>query len=98
MVDRAEVARHKLEVMRAWRRCLLDERGNPTDDGLIVMRDLEGAAFQLKSTATVATDGHIDTTQMAINEGKRSLYHFIRRRLFEPLEPLVKATEVMTDE
>ena len=83
-------AQRVLDLHKAWRRLFLRDDGTLKEDALVVLADLEAECYQTRSTV----DGTpIDPLRMAMNEGKRTLYHIVKRRLYQPLDALVRKTE-----
>lgn len=92
-MNRKEAASAALDVMRSYRRLMLNDDGTLREDALIVMADLERESRQTRTTAALDRDGRIDPLGMAMNEGRRALFLHVRRRLFTPLEGYIEATE-----
>lgn len=92
-MNRREVAVAQLEIQRAWRTVFFDEKGALSEASGLVLRDIEAEFHQTRSTASVDKDGRIDPLAMAMNEGKRAAFMFIKRRLYADLTPLLRAAE-----
>lgn len=92
-MNRKEVAAAQLEILRAWRAVFFDDKGALSEASALVLRDIEAEFHQTRSTASVDKDGRIDPLAMAMNEGKRAAFMFIKRRLYTDPAPLMRATE-----
>lgn len=92
-MNRAEAAAAKLELHRAWRRLFLDDSGELTPDGRAVLCDIEAECGMTRTIVGTDNMGRIDPYRLAMNEGKRGVFVTVKRRLFEPLNNLVKAAE-----
>ena len=92
-MNRTEAARERLEILHAWRRLFFDDRNELKPEAVVVMRDLERAGHQTRTTSAVDSGGRIDPLRMALNEGKRMAFLHVRARLYEPLEPVMRAAE-----
>jgi hypothetical protein len=78
---------------KAWRQCLLDDKGNLTPNGEIVMRDLERACGWMVTTLPVDATGRTDPYKAAAELSKRGIYAHVRKRLFGDTVPFVEGTE-----
>ena len=87
------MAAAQLDILRAWRAVFFDDKGALSEASATVLRDIEAEFHQTRSTASVDKEGRIDPLAMAMNEGKRAAFMFIKRRLYADLTPLVRATE-----
>lgn len=92
-MNRQEAAKAGIELRRAWRRIFLDDEGNLTPDGRLVLMDIEAECGRTSSGIARDKEGRIDPYELALNAGKGAVFITIKRRLFEPLEKLIKAAE-----
>lgn len=92
-MNRQQAAAAGLELRRAWRRLFCDENGELTPDGRLVLCDIEAECGMTRTEVGADNLGRIDPYRLAMNEGKRTVFVTVKKRLFEPLDNLLKATE-----
>lgn len=66
----------------AYRRVLLDDRGDLTPDSQILMADLKRFCCAAKPTIRLDKDGKVDPYAMAVAEGRREVWNRINSYLF----------------
>lgn len=69
----------------AYRRLFLDDNGNWTPDGALVLADLEAICYALRTSVPDAS-GPIDPLRLVYNEGSRRAYLHIKRQALTPEE------------
>lgn len=92
-MNQRDAAKAGLELRRAWRRLFLDDEGNLTHDGRLVLMDIEAECGRTSAGISEDNEGRIDPYRLAVNAGKGAVFITIKRRLFEPLDKYLRATE-----
>jgi hypothetical protein len=74
-------------VATAWRRLLLDDKGNPLPDAVIALQDLEHVCGWMRCTLPTDNEGRVDPLATAAALERRGIYAHVKTRLFGPLPP-----------
>jgi hypothetical protein len=80
----------ELDTVRAWRRLMLRDDGTLTPDAEVVMRDLEAVCGWMVSALPVDNAGRVDPYQTAAGVVRRGVYAHVKRRVFGPIDALLK--------
>lgn len=88
MMSQNDIAR-----VKAWRMCLLDDRGNLTPNGELVMRDLEKVCGWMVFGLPVDATGQTDPYRAAAELSKRGVYAHVRKRLFGDVLPFIEGND-----
>jgi len=68
-----------------WRRCFMQD-GSLTPEGRAALADMEAYCYQIKTTFALDNDGAADALTMAMREGRRQAFLYMRHRILAPLE------------
>lgn len=93
-MSKQEKAQAEIEICRAYRALFLEEDGRIKPEAETVLRDMERKCGWMVDSLPVGNDGHVDPYRAAAALEKRGVYGHIKKRIFEPLNALMRATEM----
>lgn len=92
-MSRKDQAQAELEICRAYRHLFLEDDGRVKPEAEAVLRDLERRCGWMIDKLPVDDKGAVDPYRAAANLQMRGVYAHVKKRIFQPLNELMRATE-----